>query len=125
MIRTSYGGNQARSRLKPAGGRIGLVQMGQGGSALDYTFDADGLSNDSRLPTYMQSLTPAQLQVALNPDPSGDLTLQESISSHDAYIASGVNCDDTGCGNNLPTPSVPLWVWIAGGGLVAITLFRR
>ena len=110
-------------------GRIGLVQPGQGGSALNYTFDADGLSNDPRLPTYMQSLTPGQLQVALNPDPTGELTYQSTLAANDVYIASGLNCDGTDCGTTIPTnslfPAIPMWAWLLGGGLLAFTVLKK
>lgn len=115
-------------------GRIGLVQLGQGGSALNYTFDADGLSNDPRLPTYLQSLTPGQLQTALNPDPTGELTYQQTLAANDQYIASGLNCDGTDCGTTIPSgglnlnnlfPSVPTWAWLVGGGLLAFTILKK
>lgn len=111
-------------------GRIGLVSLGQGGSALDYTFDSDGLSNDPRLPTYLQSLTPGQLQTALNPDPTGQMTYQQTLAANDQYVASGLNCDGTDCGTTIPTglnlfPSIPTWAWIAGGAVLAFSLLRK
>lgn len=105
-------------------GRMGLVTLGQGGSASMYTFDADGLSNDPRLPFYMQSLTPAQLQTALNPDPTGELTYQQTLAANDEYVASGLNCDGTDCGATLPA-SIPTWLWVLGGGVLAFTLLRK
>lgn len=111
-------------------GRIGLVALGQGGSALDYTFDADGLSNDARLPVYLQSLTPGQLQTALNPDPTGNLAYQQTLAANDQYISSGLNCDGTDCGTTIPNPlslfpSIPTWAWIVGGGVLAFSLLRK
>jgi hypothetical protein len=62
----------------------------------------------------------------LTPDPTGELTLAQSIASHNAYIGAGLNCDGTNCGANLPQPfSIPMWAWIAGGGLLATILLRR
>jgi hypothetical protein len=46
-----------------------VVQAGDGGTAGSYSFDpVTGLSNDPNLAYYMQDLTPAQLQTALNGD---------------------------------------------------------
>jgi hypothetical protein len=109
--------------------RMGLVAIGQGGSALDYNFDANGLSDDPRLPVYLQSLTPGQLQTALTPDPTGEATLQQSVDSLNAYISSGLNCDGTTCGANIPAgfslSSIPVWLWVAGAGLAAFTVLRK
>lgn len=110
--------------IRNGNARLGVV-LGQGGSALDYNFDADGLSDDPRLPVYLQSLTPGQLQTALNPDPTGELTFQQFTASHDAYIAAGTNCDGTDCGANLPTSSIPTWAWIAGGAALLLLLLKR
>ena len=107
--------------------RLGIVQSGAGGNAGNYLFDSDGLSNDPQLAPYLQGLTPAQLQTALSPDPTGELQYQQTLSSFNAYINSGLNCDGTNCGANIPQnplglPSIPTWVWWAGVGLTAAVL---
>lgn len=114
--------------------RMGLVQMGQGGSAFNYTFDASGLSNDPQLPLYMQSLTPAQLQTALN---GGDPLPGLIDVTNQLVSGSGLPCGTTasgdptcaggaGSGFNLPNLSgIPFWVWLAGGGVLAFSLLRK
>jgi hypothetical protein len=108
--------------------RIGIVQSGQGGNASDYSFDpSTGLSNDPQLAYYLQDLTPQQLQVALTPDPTGDMQYQTTLASHNAYVTSGLDCDGTTCGANIPAntfslPSVPTWVWIAGAAVAGVAL---
>jgi len=111
-------------------GRMGLVQIGQGGSAFDYNFDQDGLSSDPRLPLYMQSLTPGQLQTALNPDPTGQATYQQTLDTLNASITSGLTCDGTQCGATIPQSffsfsAIPSWVWIAGAGVAAFAVLRK
>lgn len=111
--------------------RLGLVQMGQGGSALNYSFDSDGLSNDPQLPIYMQSLTPSQLQTALN---GGDPLPGLIQTTNDLINGVGLPCGtaesgDPNCTGGAPggagLSSVPMWAWLVGGGLVAFSLFRK
>lgn len=96
--------------------------MGSGASALNFTFDpATGLSNDPALPVYLQDLTPGQLQIALNPDPSGSNTLtssQEVITA--LQTGAGLPCGTAAnptCGPPS-TSAIPSWVWIGGGALL-------
>jgi hypothetical protein len=98
--------------------RLGIVKAGDGGSAADYSFDADGLSNDPRLAYYLQSLTPAQLQVALDGgDPLPGLAdlLHQDITGTGA---GSLPCGQPGnpCGA-IPGAfaGIPAWAWIAGG----------
>lgn len=92
--------------------------------AAKYNFSSSsGLSNDPNLPSYLQDLTPAQLQVALAPDPTGENAYQMMLQTNDNYITSGLNCDDTSCGAGIPNVGViPSWVWmglaILGGILI-------
>jgi hypothetical protein len=108
---------------------MGLVTAGSGGSAYNYSFDADGLSNDPQLAYNLQSLTPQQLQTALNPDPTGELTYQQTLAVNNQYISSGLNCDGTDCGTTIPNPSlfpsIPTWLWLVGGGVIAFSLLRK
>lgn len=109
--------------------RMGLVSMGQGGSASSYTFDADGLSDDPQLAPYLQSLTPAQLQAALDgADPSADLAnlLTQDLT---ATGAGALPCGQPGnpCGP-LSSSIIPTWAWYVGagvGGLLVLGAVRK
>lgn len=111
------------------------IQAGAGGSAADYNFnppigapatpikdffinpqeptppDVAGLSNDSRLAYYLQNLTPAQLQTALDGgDPSGALATllyQDQTATGAGYLPNAA------VPTSNPLASIPLWVWIA------------
>lgn len=114
-----------------------LVQAGDGGSAAQYSFDSDGLSNDPRLSFPLQSLTYAQLQTALDggdPLPGLMSSLQSEISgaglpcgtvaSGDPNCTGGAPLSAFGLGGILP--SIPTWAWIAGiGTLGALLLIPR
>ena len=118
--------------------RMGLVQAGDGGTASAYQF-TNGLSNDPQLSYYLQDLTPAQLQVALNGgDPTADLTslLNQSQTGTGAGVlpCGDPNGPDPNCTGGAPLsafglggilPSVPAWVWIAGAGGLALLLVKR
>ena len=106
---------------------IPSVVLGQGGSAASYSFGTNGLSNDPRLPYYMQNLTPDQLQTALNPDPSGNNALNTAIDAFNAEQASGATCDLTDCGNDVPDTTSPwLLVAIVGiAGLIIVEAVKR
>lgn len=102
--------------------------MGAGGSASSFQFDATGLSSDPRLAPYLQSLTPAQLQTALDGrDPSGDLSQlieQEQTGTGAGWLPCG-GANDPTCSGGAAASSVPLWVWLAGGGALAFALLRK
>ena len=117
--------------------RLGLVESGDGGSAASYTFDDSGLSNDPRLAYYLQDLTPAQLQNALDgKDPTQTLVQQLTTDITGSDLPCGtVESGDPFCNGGKPQgpktpglnlPNVPLTVWlIAGGTLAALILTRR
>jgi hypothetical protein len=109
-----------------------LSRMGDATDATSYTF-TDGLSSDARLPAWLQDLTPAQLQNALN---GGAPSIQDMLGPGSTVLASCSNpaqYDPTICGpggasatspllmnNLLPSlGSVPTWVWYAGIGTIA------
>lgn len=109
--------------------RIGVVTQGQGGSAASYTF-VDGLSQDPSLAYYLQDLTPAQLQTALDGrSPTGDiitLLQQEQTATGAGYLPCGTpenpNCGPVSGGFSFS--SLPTWAWLAGGAF-AVLLLRR
>ena len=110
--------------------RMGLVQAGAGGSAASYSFDpATGLSNDPQLAYYLQDLTPAQLQTALDGgDPSNQLQVlltQESTATGAGALPCGTAGNPT-CGA-APTglASIPAWAWLAGGAAVVALVATR
>jgi hypothetical protein len=108
--------------------RLGIVTAGAGGSAGNYSFDADGLSNDPRLSYSLQSLTPAQLQNALDGgDPAADLIdlLHADIAGTGAGSLPCGTADNPTCGPAPGFSSVAPWVWLAVGGLVLLTLARK
>lgn len=108
--------------------RLGLVTAGSGGNAGDYAFDADGLSNDPRLAQSLESLTPAQLQSALDgKDPSADLLdlLHQDITGTGA---GSLPCGAQGSTCGPAAAPIPTWVWIAGaaaGALLLMGVTRR
>jgi len=122
--------------------RLGVVTSGSGGNAGDYQFDATGLSKDPRLAWYLQDLTPAQLQAALNgEDPSDEvraLLEEERTGTGRGWLPCGTAANptcgpaDTGIlhslGLDLPTlptlPTIPTWVWLAGGGVIGLIALR-
>lgn len=109
-------------RLGAAAGSVGI---GAGGSYTSYSFDpSTGLSNDPSLASYLQNLTPAQLQSALN----GGNTVTEDLQSLFIDDLTG-----TGAGNLPPgappsNPSlsgIPTWAYFAAGGALLLLLVRR
>lgn len=102
---------------------MGVVLMGAGGNAADYTFDpASGLSNDPKLAYYLQDLTPAQLQTALT-NPSGvtaDLTslLNQAMTGTGAGAlpCGSANSNDPNCTGGVKS-SMPSWLPLALGGV--------
>jgi hypothetical protein len=121
--------------------RMGLVQVGDGGSASDYTFDPlTGLSNDPQLSYPLQNLTPAQLQTGLT-NPGG--VTQDLIAANNALISgSGLPCGTTASGdptcgaagataaeplNQLKNSfgSIPAWAWLAGGAGALVLVLRK
>jgi hypothetical protein len=114
-------------------GALGLVQAGDGGSAGAYQFDSDGLSVDSRLAYYLQSLTPQQLQNSLDgKSPTADLIAINNDLTGGAGLPCGTaESGDPNCTGGAPLSafglggifgSVPTWVWLAGGGTLAALL---
>jgi hypothetical protein len=125
-------GGMIRNGYRPH--RMGAVGIGTGGSALTYSFDpSSGLSNDPALPTYLQNLTPGQLQTALNgQDPSGDLISllqQEQTGTGAGYLPCGTAANPT-CGPanggtlglNLNIPG-SMWVWVGVTAALGFLLF--
>lgn len=117
-------------------GSLGVVQAGAGGSAGTYQFDSTGLSSDPRLAFYLQSLTPSQLQAALNGQAPSGQDIGTTDFGHMASCSNPAEYDPTICGPGGPTatnpldmsgwlpklPSlsdIPTWGWIAGGGIIA------
>lgn len=102
----------------------GTIGMGAGGSYTSYSFDSTGLSNDPMLAPYMQDLTPAQLQSALNgDDPTPTLSallIDEATGTGAGYLPSGAAQTTTNAFSDVPT-----WAWIAGGGILAFALLKR
>lgn len=85
--------------------RLGLVTAGAGGNAGDYSFDSDGLSNDPRLAYYLQSLTPSQLQAALDGQAP---TAADILGPSYSLTTCEQNYDPTICGPGGPTTTNPL-----------------
>jgi hypothetical protein len=113
--------------------RIGLVQQGAGGSAASYKFDpATGLSNDPALAYYLQDLTPAQLQTALNgQSPTADLMAVNNAIMTGAGLPCGTTeSGDADCNGGAATgsgflSSIPVWAWIGGAGLAVFLVMKR
>lgn len=112
-------------------GRMGLVQAGDGGSAYSYSFDADGLSNDPQLAYNLQSLTPQQLQTALN---GGDPLPGLIAVTNALATGQGLPCGTTASGDPScsaaaasanPLANIPLWVWFASGGVLALLVLKK
>jgi hypothetical protein len=100
------------------------VGIGAGGSYSSYSFNpSTGLSNDPALAPYLQDLTPAQLQTALD---GGD-TVTQDLSSQliDDITGTGSFLTSSTAAATSSTAGIPLWVWIAGGGLVALVALKR
>lgn len=102
---------------------LGVVTIGSGGSAADFTFDpTTGLSNDPRLAFDLQDLTPAQLQTALT-NPTGitgdliNLLNQSATGTGAGWLPCGSN--GVACDANLPAAptfaGIPLWLWVTIG----------
>jgi hypothetical protein len=103
----------------------GSVGIGAGGTYTSYSYDPiSGLSNDPQLAPYLQSLTPAQVQSALD----GGSSVTSDLRSLLIDEATG-----TGAAWQGPQPpatlaslsSVPMWAWILGGGVVALLVIKR
>jgi hypothetical protein len=89
----------------------GPVGIGSGGNAGDFTYSS-GLSNDPRLANYLQNLTPAQLQSALdNADPNPALI--QLLRDEQQGTGAGWIPDGSG------TPTNNFWMWAA---LAAVAL---
>lgn len=109
----------------------GSVGIGAGGSAGMYSFDATGLSDDPQLASYLQDLTPAQLQDALNgvaPSPTDmgttDIaTLASCATSYDPTICGPPASNPLS--SLLPSLNVPTWAWIAGAGVLGLVILKR
>jgi hypothetical protein len=116
-------------RTRTIRARLGIVAAGAGGYAATYTFDSDGLSSDSRLAPALQSLTPAQLQNALDGgDPAADLLslLRQDVTGTGAGSLPCGTADNPTCGP--PPAPIPTWVWYAGaavGGIVLLGAIRK
>lgn len=109
----------------------GLVQAGDGGNAGVYQFGQDGLSNDPRLAYYLQSLTPQQLQTALD---GGDPLAGLIQANSDLMTGAGLPCGtaasgDPNCTGGAPLSaysfggilaSVPTWAWLTGAGALGV-----
>lgn len=110
--------------------RLGVATIGSGGSAGDYIFDSDGLSKDPRLAYYLQSLTPAQLQLALDGGDPGPMLQQLLTDAANATGPGALPCgtpDNPTCGpaGGFSLSSVPLWAWLAGGSVGALLILRK
>lgn len=103
------------------GASPGSVGMNAGGSATSYSYDATGLSNDPQLAPYLQNLTPAQVQSALDGGDSvtGDLT---SLLTQDQTGTGAGSLPDAG---GVTGSSIPMWAWLAGGGILAFAVLKR
>jgi hypothetical protein len=107
---------------------LGLVQIGSGGNASAYSFDSvTGLSKDNRLAFYLQDLTPAQLQTALdNRDPGPDLKalLNEDLTGTGrGWLPCGSGTD---CGSAPPDDENKVNWWLVGViGLVIVLAVKR
>jgi hypothetical protein len=119
-----------------------LVQPGSGGSASQFTFDSNGLSNDPTLSYDLQGLTYNQLQTALTPsgtpgvsggDVTGDLiALTNSLTTGVGLPCGTAASGDPNCTGGMPQStfaglsgalsSVPVWAWLAGGGALLLVL---
>jgi hypothetical protein len=107
-----------------------IVPMGLNATSM-YTF-TDGLSNDPRLPSYLQDLTPAQLQAAFNGDDPSLQDMTGCTANADGSLACPqttlVSCSSPGadpvmCGLTSAGPlGIPTWAWLAGGGLLLLLL---
>lgn len=112
---------------------MGLVQQGAGGSAGSYSFDpATGLSNDPALAYYLQDLTPAQLQTALNgQSPNADLiAVNNAIMTGSGLPCGTAESGDPDCNGGAAPGGIfanmPVWVWVAAAaGLTAVLVIRR
>lgn len=104
--------------------RMGLVTMGAGGNAGSYSFDpSTGLSNDPQLAYYLQNLTPAQLQTALNGEsPGSDLSslLYQDLTATGAGSLPCGGADNPTCGPPASTPLSTILLW--GAGILGVVL---
>lgn len=117
-----------------------------GATATDYNF-SDGLSDDTRLPAYLQNLTPTQLQTALD---GGTPSMQDMLGPQLNLTDCTTNYDPSICGPPLSNPlssllpasvqtwlgnnqtlpvisalnAVPGWAWIGGGALIVFALVK-
>lgn len=108
-------------RLGAAAGSIGI---GAGGSYTSYSFDpSTGLSNDPALASYLQNLTPAQLQTALN----GGGTVTEDLQSQliDDLTNTGSFWNAPTTTMNVTASAIPTWAYFAAGGVLLYLLVRR
>jgi hypothetical protein len=111
---------------------LGVVNAGDGGNAGNFVF-TDGLSNDPQLAPYLQDLTPAQLQVALN---GGSPSIQDMIGTPLVLASCTTDYEPVICGPptanplsslipSLGLPNIPGWVWLTGGGLLLLTVLKK
>ena len=119
------------------GRRLGIVNAGDGGNAGLYQFN-DGLSSDPALAPYLQDLTPAQLQAALDgKSPSitdmigtSPLTLTTCQQNYDPAICGPGGPNSTnplamslGLSSNSIFGAVPTWALFAGVAVLGVALF--
>lgn len=125
MIRTIPIPRSAGTRIGRLG-RLGVVGMGAGGNAGSYRFDpATGLSNDPQLAYYLQDLTPAQLQTALDggsPNPDLISLLEQDLSGTGAGWLPCGTAATPACGPATPNglASIPVWAWVLLGTAVVL-----
>ncbi len=113
---------------------LGVVMNGGGGSASSYTFDPKtGLSSDPRLAYFLQNLTPAQLQGALDgQDPTSTVRQQlidEQQGTGDFWLTCGQPgnpcgppADSSAFSNPFSSLTIPSWVWFAGAAVTGVFL---
>ena len=116
--------------------RLGVVNAGDGGNAGMFQF-SDGLSSDPALASYLQDLTPTQLQAALNGQaPSiADMIGTPSVlttcqQNYDPAICGPGGANSTnplamslGLSSNSIFGSMPTWALFAGAGFLAFAIF--
>jgi hypothetical protein len=109
--------------------RLGVITAGAGGNAGSYAFDpSTGLSSDPKLAYYLQDLTPAQLQTALDgQSPSADLVslFNQAITGTGAGAlpcGSADSSDPTCTGGGMPTTNTNTWLIAGAAALILLLL---
>lgn len=102
----------------------GSVGIGAGGSYADYSYDPkSGLSNDPRLISSLQFLTPAQLQTALD---GGEYVTHDLVSLlTDDLTGTGAFWSGASSPPPTATNNIPIWVWVAGAGMLTLLILKR